>query len=220
MKKKVTPKIIFMYIVEILFFVLFFVLLKNHILMKWMFVFIAGLLLSPLIGRFYCGWVCPINTIFKPINYIYKKLGIKRFKTPKFLSSEIVRYILLFAFIALFISTKILKIKLNILLYVIGVATLITLFFEEELWHKKLCPYGSLLSAGERISPLKLKINEDKCIGCGLCQTVCPTNTIITMDNNKRKIITKECLMCFECQTVCPVDAISLKVRINKNNAL
>lgn len=211
MKKKITAKIIFMYLSEILFFILFFILLKNHMLIKWMFIFISGLLLSPFIGRFYCGWVCPINTIFKPINFIYKKMGIKRFKTPKFLESNIIRYILLFAFIALFITTKILKIKLNILLYVIGIATLITLFFEEAFWHKKLCPYGTLLNIGERISPVKLKIDENKCIGCGLCQNVCPNNAIITLDNKKRKIVNKECLMCFECQRVCPVNAISLK---------
>lgn len=211
MKKKITPVIVFRYISEIIFFVLFFILLKNHMLMKWMFVFIAGLLLSPLIGRFYCGWVCPINTIFRPINFVYKKLGIKRFKTPKFLRSNVLRYILLFAFISLFIITKLLKIKLNVLLYVIGFATLITLFFDEAFWHKKLCPYGTLMNIGERISPLKLNIDENKCIGCGLCQEVCPNNTIITLNNNKRKIINNECLMCFECQRVCPVDAISFK---------
>ncbi|MCD6104417.1 MAG: 4Fe-4S binding protein [Thermosipho sp. (in: Bacteria)] len=211
MKKKVDLKMIFIYLTEILFFILFFLLLKNQILMKWIFVFIAGFLLSPIIGRFYCGWICPINTIFKLINFIYKKLGIKRFKTPKFLSSEIVRYILLFAFIALFVITKLFRIKLNVLLYVIGIATLITLFFNEEFWHKKLCPYGTLLNFGGRLSPLKLKIDENKCIGCGLCQNVCPTNTIITLDNNKRKIISKECLLCFKCQNVCPVEAISLK---------
>jgi len=211
MKKKVDLKMIFIYLTEILFFILFFLLLKNQILMKWIFVFIAGFLLSPIIGRFYCGWICPINTIFKLINFIYKKLGIKRFKTPKFLSSEIVRYILLFAFIALFVITKLFRVKLNVLLYVIGIATLITLFFNEEFWHKKLCPYGTLLNFGGRLSLLKLKIDENKCIGCGLCQNVCPTNTIITLDNNKRKIISKECLLCFKCQNVCPVEAISLK---------
>ncbi|WP_129407823.1 4Fe-4S binding protein [Marinitoga lauensis] len=211
MKKKISSKIIFMYISEIIFFVLFFLLLENHILIRWIFVFIAGLFLSTFMGRVYCGWMCPINTLFKPINFIYKKLNIKRFKTPEFLKSNILRYALLFLFISLFITTKILKIKLNILLYVIGLALLITLFFEETFWHKNLCPYGTILNIGERISSFKLKIDEDKCIGCGLCQTVCPNNTIITLDNNKRKIINKECLMCFECQRVCPVEAISFK---------
>ncbi|KAF2956871.1 4Fe-4S binding protein [Marinitoga sp. 38H-ov] len=174
-----------MYISDILFFILFFILLKNHSLIKWIFVFITVLLLSPLIGRFYCGWICPINTVFKPINFIYNKINIKRIKIPKFLESNILRYILLFAFIALFITTKILKIKLNILLYVIGIATIITLFFEETFWHKKLCPYRTLLNICEKGSPIKLKI--DKCIGCGLCQEVCPNNTIITLSNKKKK---------------------------------
>ncbi|GAB6189718.1 4Fe-4S binding protein [Marinitoga arctica] len=212
MKRKITLKIVFMQIVEILFLILFFTLLKNHILVKWIFIFIAGLLLSTIVGRFYCGWVCPMNTIFKPLAFIYQKLKIKRFKTPKFLKSIFIRYILLFLFIALFITTKVLKININILLYIVGISTLVTLFFEEELWHKYLCPYGTILHLTSKNPLIKLTINEDKCIGCGLCQQVCPTNTIITLDNNKRKIINQECLMCFECQRICPVNAISLKI--------
>ncbi|APT75626.1 4Fe-4S ferredoxin [Marinitoga sp. 1137] len=211
MKKKLSLTIILMYISQIAFFILFFMLLKNHKLVKWMFVFVAGLLISPFFGRFYCGWVCPINTVFKPIDFIFKKLKIKRFKAPAFLKSKIIRYFMLALFIGAFAVTKMLKIKVNILLYIIGTATLITLFFEEELWHKHLCPYGTMLSFLSQKSFTKLKIDEEKCIGCGLCQQVCPTNTIITLDSKKRKIEARECLMCFQCQSVCPVNAISLK---------
>ncbi|WP_198022712.1 4Fe-4S binding protein [Thermosipho sp. 1063] len=200
----------FMYIMEIVFFVLFFWLLKNNILLKWIFIFGISLFLSLFFGRFYCGFICPINTIFKPINFIYKKLNIKRFKAPKI---NVLRYVMLVAFIMLFVGTRLLKVKLNILLYVIGFATLITLFFEEEFWHKKLCPYGTLLTVGGKVAPLKLTIDEKKCVSCGMCQKVCPTNTIITLENNKRKIIAKECLMCFECEKVCPVNAIHLKIK-------
>ncbi|WP_047266964.1 4Fe-4S binding protein [Marinitoga sp. 1197] len=199
------------YISEIIFFIIFLILLKNQVLIKWIFIFLAGFLLSPLFGRFYCGWICPINTIFKPIDFVYRKMKIDRLRTPSFLKSKIIRFIFLFSFILLFIITKILKIKLNILLYVIGLATLITLFFEEELWHKHLCPYGSMLSIASKKSLKRLNIDEKKCIGCGMCQKICPTNTIITLDSKKRKILSSECLMCFECQKICPTNAITLK---------
>ncbi len=200
-----------MYTVEVGFFIIFLMLWKNHELVKWIFIFLGGLLLTPFFGRFYCGWICPINTTFKPISIVYKMFKIKRFKTPKILESKTLRLVFVFSFIALFLITKFLKIKLNIILYVVGIGAFITLFFEENLWHKHICPYGTILSIPS-IKPLKkLNINQDKCVGCGLCQTVCPTKTIITLPNNKREIKIKECLMCFECQRVCPVDAISMK---------
>lgn len=209
MKKKTTAVTVLMYVSEIVFLALFFFLLKEHMLIKWIYVFIVGLLISPFFSRFYCGWICPINTLFKPVNFIYSKLGIKKFKTPKFMNNNVFRIIFLISFISLFIATRVLKIKLNILLYVIGIASIVNLFFEEEFWHKHICPYGSLLSIFST-KPIvgKIEIDKNKCIGCGLCQKVCPNDTITITDNNKRKIEIKECLTCFECQRVCPVSAI------------
>ncbi len=200
-----------MYISEILSLILFFYLFKEHILIKWIYVFLVGLLISTVFSRFYCGWICPINTLFKPVNFIYKKLGIKKFKTPKFMQNNVVRFVLLISFITLFIVTKMLKMKINILLYVIAIASIVNLFFDEEFWHKYLCPYGSLLSIFSRKAPLKLIIDEEKCISCSMCQKVCPNHTIVTLPNNKRRIEMKECLMCFECQRVCPKQIIKYK---------
>ncbi|SHH39801.1 4Fe-4S binding protein [Thermosipho atlanticus] len=204
-----------MTISQIAFLVIFFILLKNQTLFKWLFIFAGGLLLSPFLGRFYCSWICPMDTLFKPIDFVYKKLKIKRFKVTSSTKLKILRYILLFSFISIFIITRIVKIRLNLLLYIVGFSVLITLFFEEEeeeeLWHKYLCPYGTLLSLFSMKPLTKLRINEEKCTGCGLCQKDCPTNTIIILDNNKRRIINKECLLCLNCKNVCSVNAISFK---------
>ena len=53
------------------------------------------------------------------------------------------------------------------------------------------------------------KVNPEKCVGCGMCEEVCPEGAI-TMKNKKAFIDTNICIGCGECMTVCPVKAIEL----------
>ncbi|MBF0208678.1 MAG: 4Fe-4S binding protein, partial [Oligoflexia bacterium] len=64
------------------------------------------------------------------------------------------------------------------------------------------------------------KINESKCIGCGLCAKVCPLRSIsITVDNNnnnsksttaKAKFTGTESISCGHCMAICPQGAITV----------
>lgn len=198
-------------IIEIGAFLVFLFLFIGKSLQSWILIFGGLAVLSIFFGRFYCGWVCPIQTVFRPIGWLYEKLHIKRFKTPKIMKKPVVRYAFLFLFLGLLVAVKVLAIKLPLLLYILVAGVVITLFFEEEFWHKVFCPYGTILSLLSRPAKLGLKVDEDKCIKCGLCQKVCNTDAVITLDNKKRKIINNECLLCFNCKEVCPVNAISYK---------
>jgi len=193
---------------EILFLIIFLVLFKQKALQKWILIFGITLFISLVFNRLYCGWVCPMETLFRPINWFYKKTGIKRIKTPDFFKNTWVRWSILIIFVLTMIVFKIFEIKINLLLYIIILSVMITLIFEEEMWHKHICPYGTSLALFSRPAKYGLYINEKKCISCGLCEKTCPVNTIFVQDNNKRYIYNKECLNCFKCQYVCPVDAI------------
>ncbi len=54
----------------------------------------------------------------------------------------------------------------------------------------------------------KLKINSDKCIGCGMCSTNCPVKAISL--RNKKAVFTGTCGLCYRCINSCPQKAITL----------
>lgn len=55
----------------------------------------------------------------------------------------------------------------------------------------------------------QVKVNTDKCTGCGLCSRVCVSHNLI-IRQGKAKIIMDKCIMCGQCSAVCPQKAISI----------
>ena len=56
-------------------------------------------------------------------------------------------------------------------------------------------------------------VNEEKCVGCGICTCFCPVDALsgwglITVDQD-------ECTECLECVEYCPVDALEVKNETN-----
>ncbi len=183
---------------------IFVFLLMQHKLQLWIVVFGISAILSVLLGRFYCSWICPMHTAFKVIDKVYRKLGIKRLKAPAILSNRFLRIAVLVVFIVSMVLLKRLGIHLNVLLYMTVFSILLTLIFQEAFWHRQLCPFGTILSFTSRKALYTMKINEEGCIGGGKCQRVCPTGSIITLDNKKRRNTSNECLLCGNCIDVCP----------------
>ncbi|MDF2531640.1 MAG: ferredoxin [Clostridia bacterium] len=59
-----------------------------------------------------------------------------------------------------------------------------------------------------------LKLNKDKCKGCGLCIAVCP-HRVFTMENGKADIVDKDhCMECGACALNCPFTAIFVEVGV------
>ncbi len=52
-------------------------------------------------------------------------------------------------------------------------------------------------------------IDQDACVGCGLCVKVCPTGTI-SMKEGKATVTGNWSLNCGHCEAICPVDAVKV----------
>ena len=54
---------------------------------------------------------------------------------------------------------------------------------------------------------MAVKIDRDKCTGCGACMDVCPVDAIKI--EKAKAIISDKCMDCGACMSQCPVGAIS-----------
>lgn len=54
----------------------------------------------------------------------------------------------------------------------------------------------------------RLKIDADKCIGCGKCEGLCPTGNIAVAGQAAQSA--DRCTLCYRCVNLCPVKAITL----------
>lgn len=87
--------------------VLFVVLLFTGRVQLWMGIFLGSAVLTLLFGRFYCGWLCPINTVMKLITEIKTRLKLKSFAVPETLKKPVFRYGMLAAFLLCFVMTAV-----------------------------------------------------------------------------------------------------------------
>jgi NAD-dependent dihydropyrimidine dehydrogenase PreA subunit len=59
-----------------------------------------------------------------------------------------------------------------------------------------------------------LELNQDKCVGCGLCRIVCP-HGVFAVEDGRAKIIDRDaCMECGACARNCPVEAIEVKAGV------
>jgi ferredoxin len=65
-----------------------------------------------------------------------------------------------------------------------------------------------------------LRIFEEKCVGCGMCVTVCP-HEVLNLPNGKVRIINRDaCMECGACAQNCPANAIAVKTGVGCAAAL
>lgn len=56
-----------------------------------------------------------------------------------------------------------------------------------------------------------LRVDEEKCIGCGMCVTVCP-HEVLSLPDGKVQVVNRDaCMECGACARNCPTNAVTVK---------
>ena len=196
--------------IRILFLALFIFLLANGKVVLWLALFAISLIAALIFGRVYCGYVCPMNTLMGPAEWLSKKLKLQTEDAPKWLKNGYFTWITLGISIAvMLLSKRLLHLDLPVLPFWLVMSILITLRYKPAVFHNLICPFGALQRTFGRFARLSEKVDKDACIGCKLCEKACPSNAIVVSSEDKKAVInTALCHQCTNCRQVCPKEAI------------
>lgn len=199
--------------------------------------FAAILGVSLVMKKGFCGWICPVGTVSQYIWTAGEKLfsGNARITGFTDISLRSLKYVLLGLFVvaigvmpmwsmAMFyiqdyykiVDVRMMKFftEMSMLtMWVLIVLGGLSLVYK-NVWCRYLCPYGALLGLVSRLSPFKVRRNEEKCIHCHACTTHCPT----LIDVEKTEVVkTAECFGCMTCVSRCPAEgALELTMSTGK----
>lgn len=200
-------------LIRILFLALFLFLVTRGKMMIWLGLFVVSLVGTLFFGRFYCGYMCPMNTVIIPIEWLAKKMKLQTKSTPKWLQGKALPWILLAVMVIIMvISKKVVGREVPMLLILLGLSIIITFRYEQWVFHNHICPFGALLRLTGKYARFSTVVSEDLCIGCKKCKKVCPSKAIIVDGENKKAHVEQSiCHQCYSCIAVCPKDAIHYK---------
>ncbi|MDS0526456.1 FMN-binding protein, partial [Clostridium sp. SHJSY1] len=184
--------------------------------------FISVILITMLLGRFFCGWVCTFGAYNDFIHLLSKKVFKVKFKVNEKVDSVLKYMKFVVLFILMVVSwtigsnifngtspwdafaqiTDFSYVITNLLIGFI-LLTLITIgaFFVERFFCRYLCPLGAIFTVCSRVSLFKINKPGEKCGKCRMCTTNCSMGLpLYTMESVRGG----ECINCLKCLEVCP----------------
>ena len=164
---------------------------------------LAGIGLVLLVGRTFCGHLCPVGSVQELAwNVPGKKIDIRKTRYLEVLRAgvfiatvigalyyvNLMEYTGIYDFFSLTLST--------------GLVVFLVLFLLSVLVYRPvcrgICPFGLLFSIPAHFSLFRLR-RTGACISCKKCEKACPAH-VAGKDSSKR-----ECYLCARCTAACPV---------------
>jgi polyferredoxin len=198
-----------------------------------MFLLSSFLLISLLLRKAFCSWLCPIGTLSEWLWKAGRNIFGRNWALPRWADIPLrgLKYILLalFAYVVVTMPVPAIRAFLDSPYGIIADVKMLNFFrnlgataavtigilliasvFIQNFWCRYLCPYGALTGLASLLSPLRIRRQPGLCIDCAKCAKACPSrlpvDTLVT-------IRSAECLGCMECVNICPAEgALDMKL--------
>ncbi|ADH86589.1 4Fe-4S binding protein [Desulfurivibrio alkaliphilus] len=185
-------------------------------------------LLYLVLGRAFCGWVCPMDLLFSLVDKLRPgdQQGPARLPLPPRVGYWLAGGLLLLALLfSLPLFTNYLSHLTNFFRTIAGLvflagdlpvepamiawslltllALLVLHYFYPRLWCRVLCPVGKTYGLFNRLSLLKLRFNQGDCEGCELCEHKCYMGVKIVRNLDRGQLRDPNCIYCGRCIEGC-----------------
>lgn len=196
-------------------------------------VFVTVIMVSLLLRRSFCSWICPVAALSE---WSWKggfRLFRRNPRLPMWFDCVLrsLKYLLLAFFvysIAIAMSPEALAEFIRSDYHTIADVRLMNFFLHmpslslgiilalaalsvvlRNPFCRFLCPYGALLGLIAMFSPLRVTRDLDRCVSCGACSQACPVYIDVM---HKPSVASPECIGCWRCISHCRFnEALSMR---------
>jgi len=195
-------------------------------------IIIGAIALSLLLKRGFCGWICPVGTVWEWAELAGRKVLGRTIRVPKWLdrTGRAIRYILA-ALILVWLfrvslaeavdfrtlpymwtaDVKILSGFTNPAFIIAGLVAFALSMLFSPVWCRYLCPLGGWYSTLGMASPCAVHRDDEICTHCHKCTKVC--HALVDVEAVKSRVWAPECDGCMDCVKACPAPgALEAKV--------
>lgn len=208
------------------------VLASKTVLLSFLFATLLPLLISVLLGRVFCSWLCPVGFCLELVQQQGKKADWSVARRQSLLPDRRIAFFVLLSALSLLLSTPFLShidpphLLGRELMYARSLAAvsatglglllgmlLLDLLVSSRAWCNSLCPSGGGLSLLGGWRRLNIRMDAPKCTRCGDCDQACPYYLQPMQLADDGEFNWLKCDNCGLCRDVCPEGAIKFSLR-------
>jgi polyferredoxin len=196
----------------------------DELLPAGLMIIIGAITLSVLFKRGFCGWICPLGTVWEGAALLGKKLIGHNLRLPRWLDliGRGFRYVIAAAALLFLLAVsvgeavsfrqlpymwvadlKILHTFMSVTFIVVFLLAFVLSMLFGPVWCRWLCPLGGWYSVLGMASPCVVRREESTCIHCSACTDVCHAFIDVERATTVRHV---ECDGCMDCVKICPAE--------------
>jgi len=198
-----------------------------------MLLFIANFILSLVVARLWCGWLCPMGAWQEICSPVFKHTVQEGWHNyAKYIVTVLWLAVIAFLFFSaggiravdpFFGMENGLSIgsveTLAVVVVIFTILFIVAYLMGRRGFCRVLCPVACLMIAGRKIRNLvgwpALQLDSDagRCIDCNRCSKECPMGLDVHRMVRKGEMENPDCILCGSCADTCPEGIISLSFR-------